>query len=330
MKNIGRYLFAGVMITTLSQIACKKDEDVDWSAAYLIINSSPCELDSKNEFNGKLQVKVEAEDKHMPFRERGSESFTFDRSHDLDPGLGVKFPIQLPEKKYAYTLSTTWSTPRCESCSACNAKCDNGPSHMFATTMSYTRNHPDENEITMFLTEQDPADICLCDDFACRTGGDTGGVSSTGGSSAGGTSGGSSAGGEGGRSDGGSTSEGGNGGQSESGGAASGGGGEAGAGGSVSVDPICGEDMVVVGQYATWCGLVNEHQTDDGTWVPDSDCSSGCYSNTVSYCQKFWPTSTTQVQLETPSSDIKVFKDAGCRNAYSGTGLAQYACCAPR
>jgi hypothetical protein len=342
MKNIARYLLAGVLVTTFSQVACKKKEDEGWYAAYLIINSSSCQLDSKNEFNGTLRVEVEAEEKRFPFRERGSRKFKFDRSNDLDPGLGVKFAIQLPDRKYAYWMSTNWSTPSCDSCSICDDKCGNSGSHIFSSRdrQIYTESHADENEVSVFLTDKGPEEICICEYLACRTGDNSGGASSTGGSSAGGASGGGSAGGVGGSSDGGSPGDAGSGGESASGGSGSGGdtgaggaidsGGESGAGGSVSVDPLCGQGMDVVGQYATWCGKVNVHQTDDGTWVSDSDCTSGCNINTVSYCQKFWPTSTTQVALEKPSSDNKVFEDWGCSSGFASPGQAQYACCAPR
>ncbi len=103
--------------------------------------------------------------------------------------------------------------------------------------------------------------------------------------------------------------------------------GAAGAGGDAPIDPICGAGMVVVGQFATWCGLVNTHTLPGGGWAPDSDCSSGCNVNDVEYCKKFWPEAVSEVAV--PPSETKAFPQAGCGMSYSGAGQNQYACCAP-
>ena len=90
----------------------------------------------------------------------------------------------------------------------------------------------------------------------------------------------------------------------------------------------CPAGTDLVGQYATWCGKVNVH-TQGSSWVPDSDCSSGCNINTVNYCKRFWPGATVQQVLPAPSSDTKPFQTAGCNRSYPAVGQAQYACCAP-
>ena len=66
----------------------------------------------------------------------------------------------------------------------------------------------------------------------------------------------------------------------------------------------------------------------------DTDCSSGADVNTVSYCQKFWPTTTKQVQLASVSSDAKPFTSGGgvsptCGGVALYPGQNQFACCAP-
>lgn len=103
-------------------------------------------------------------------------------------------------------------------------------------------------------------------------------------------------------------------------------GGAAGAGGTTN-DPVCGAGMELVGEFATWCGLVNTHTDGLGGWITDSDCTSGCDVNDLNYCQKFWPSSTSIVEVS--PSGTKTFFDAGCNLNYNGAGFNQYACCAP-
>ncbi|MBK6694040.1 MAG: hypothetical protein IPG50_17815 [Myxococcales bacterium] len=96
----------------------------------------------------------------------------------------------------------------------------------------------------------------------------------------------------------------------------------------------CADGFVPVGTYSTWSGKVNVHRAVNGAWEVDSDCSSGANVNTVSYCQKFWPASTSQVAV-TVEAGNKPFTAGGgsaptCGGAYPGVGQVQYACCAPR
>jgi hypothetical protein len=117
------------------------------------------------------------------------------------------------------------------------------------------------------------------------------------------------------------------GGQAAGGVSAGGAGGEGGQ--AIHVDPVCGVGLVQVGAYSLWCGKVNMHTDELGTWVPDPDCTSGCNVNGVGYCQKFYPTATgiaAIAQLET-----KDWKNAGCAESTpDGPGISgQAACCAP-
>jgi hypothetical protein len=122
------------------------------------------------------------------------------------------------------------------------------------------------------------------------------------------------------------------------GGGAGGAGGAGGEGGEPGViDPICGLNMVKVGEYSLWCGKVNEHLDAQGVWQPDADCSSGCNVTGVSYCQKFYPTATAIATV--PQLGIKDWKNAGFVSGQSGAcndsapdsvGISgQAACCAP-
>jgi hypothetical protein len=130
-------------------------------------------------------------------------------------------------------------------------------------------------------------------------------------------------------------------GQSMGGAAGEAAGGAAGAGGAggepAVIDPICGVNMVQVGEYSLWCGKVNQHTVSPGTWQTDADCTSGCNVTGVSYCQKFYPTATAVVAV--PQVGTKDWKNAGFVSGQSGecndsapdaAGISgQAACCAP-
>jgi hypothetical protein len=98
----------------------------------------------------------------------------------------------------------------------------------------------------------------------------------------------------------------------------------------------CGAGFVQIGEYATWQGKVNVHRATGGTWSVDTDCTSGADVNTVGYCQKFWPTTTKQVQLGAVTPDTKPFTSGGGVSPSCGgvappgyPGQSQFACCAP-
>jgi len=124
----------------------------------------------------------------------------------------------------------------------------------------------------------------------------------------------------------------------ESAGGAGGVAGNGGAGGEAPfVDPVCGVNLVQVGQYALWCGKVNEHTDSQGAWQPDADCTSGCNVTGVVYCQKFYPTATAIVAVAQVGT--KDWKNAGFVSGQSGAcndsvgdgpgNAGQVACCAP-
>ncbi|MDB4998666.1 MAG: hypothetical protein JWM74_6098 [Myxococcaceae bacterium] len=105
---------------------------------------------------------------------------------------------------------------------------------------------------------------------------------------------------------------------------------------SSTTSGACGAGFVEIGEYATWSGKVNVHRPTAGAWSVDTDCTSGANVNTVSYCQKFWPTTTKQVQLGAVTSDTKPFTSGGGVSPACGgvappgyPGQNQFACCAP-
>jgi hypothetical protein len=115
-------------------------------------------------------------------------------------------------------------------------------------------------------------------------------------------------------------------------------GGGGGAGGEAPfVDPVCGVNMVQVGEYSLWCGKVNQHKDANGDWQTDADCSSGCNIKELTYCKKYYPTATKFVAVA--QVGIKDWKNAGFVSGQSGecndsvgdgVGISgQAACCAP-
>lgn len=101
-----------------------------------------------------------------------------------------------------------------------------------------------------------------------------------------------------------------------------------------AVTGSCPAGYTQLGAYATWYGKVNVHRATGGTWLVDTDCSSGADVNTVAYCKKFWPASIMQVQLAAVSSDPKPFTSGGgsapaCGGLALSAGQLEMACCAP-
>ncbi len=94
--------------------------------------------------------------------------------------------------------------------------------------------------------------------------------------------------------------------------------------------PYCGDDICnggetgesclrdchasgpVLGRFARYCGKVNSHTSPDGTWTWDQDCSSGCNSGGLAYCQKFWPSSINIRRVPVSSKPNNVWANAGC------------------
>ena len=101
-----------------------------------------------------------------------------------------------------------------------------------------------------------------------------------------------------------------------------------------AVTGACPSGYTQLGAYATWYGKVNVHRATGGTWLVDTDCTSGADVNTVAYCKKFWPASIMQVQLAAVSPDPKPFTSGGgsapaCGGLALSAGQLEMACCAP-
>ena len=104
--------------------------------------------------------------------------------------------------------------------------------------------------------------------------------------------------------------------------------------GDAAVTGACPSGYTQLGAYATWYGKVNVHRATGGTWLVDTDCTSGADVNTVAYCKKFWPASIMQVQLAAVSPDPKPFTSGGgsapaCGGLALSAGQLEMACCAP-
>ncbi len=80
----------------------------------------------------------------------------------------------------------------------------------------------------------------------------------------------------------------------------------------------------VLGRFATWCGKVNVH-TENGEWVVDSDCLSGCEKNDIDYCRKFWP-ETDEIREVSVSDTMKPFMGSYCDSTYYSKGHHEYKC----
>ncbi|WNG44831.1 hypothetical protein F0U60_12560 [Archangium minus] len=68
----------------------------------------------------------------------------------------------------------------------------------------------------------------------------------------------------------------------------------------------------VLGRFARYCGKVNIHQSAGGAWTSDADCSSGCNLGGLSYCQKFWPATTSVRQVAVTAKPNNVWNTGGC------------------
>jgi len=91
----------------------------------------------------------------------------------------------------------------------------------------------------------------------------------------------------------------------------------------------CPNGLKPLGIYVLYCGKVNLHRDyNSSTWVTDPDCTSGCDVNTVAYCQKFWPTVTTQVEIPV-SPELKPFENRYCKPTTPAVGGPAFLCCAP-
>ncbi|MEQ9501685.1 MAG: LamG-like jellyroll fold domain-containing protein [Deltaproteobacteria bacterium] len=98
--------------------------------------------------------------------------------------------------------------------------------------------------------------------------------------------------------------------------------------GTNNVKMGCGVGYTEVGRFSTWWGKVNTHRDLGGPWEVDSDCTSGANLDDVTYCQKFWPTSTHLYRTER-SPHLKPFATAYCGGTYPHVGQREFVCCEP-
>jgi len=83
---------------------------------------------------------------------------------------------------------------------------------------------------------------------------------------------------------------------------------------TVRVSPI------TLGQIAQWSGKVNLHRDPNGQWATDPDGSSGANIAPLTYCQKFFPQSTSATSAG--SMYISGWRNYGNSGSFNGTGTA--------
>ena len=75
-----------------------------------------------------------------------------------------------------------------------------------------------------------------------------------------------------------------------------------------------------------WQGKVNTRRDSGGTWTYDRDCSSGAEIDPLTYCQKFYPTTTSVTTVEVSTKPALLWNTASCNQQYSGNGLQEWTC----
>lgn len=76
----------------------------------------------------------------------------------------------------------------------------------------------------------------------------------------------------------------------------------------------CSVTPLLLGRIARYCGKVNiTMPTGTGQWTPDPDCTSGCnVGGGLAYCRRFWPNTTSVVQVPVSAKPNNVWRNAGC------------------
>jgi hypothetical protein len=87
---------------------------------------------------------------------------------------------------------------------------------------------------------------------------------------------------------------------------------------------------IVVGRTSYWQGKVNVH-TDptSSVWVKDNDCTSGAGIDPLTYCKKFYPTTTSVTSVPVSKKPPLIWNTAGCGQQYSSDGIQEWTCNAP-
>jgi hypothetical protein len=84
-----------------------------------------------------------------------------------------------------------------------------------------------------------------------------------------------------------------------------------------------------LGRVALWTGKVNIHKSPGGSWVHDTNCSSGSTEPLLAYCKKYWPTTSGVARVPVTTKGGAPWRAAGCAGLYAGNGEDEYACLPP-
>ncbi|PTL80261.1 hypothetical protein DAT35_30190 [Vitiosangium sp. GDMCC 1.1324] len=81
-----------------------------------------------------------------------------------------------------------------------------------------------------------------------------------------------------------------------------------------------------VGRISYWYGKVNVHKAPGGSWLKDSDCTSGADIDPLTYCRKFFPGTTSVTEVSVTAKPDNLWNTASCAQVYSGNGLREWTC----
>jgi len=95
----------------------------------------------------------------------------------------------------------------------------------------------------------------------------------------------------------------------------------------VGVDgPTDAPAVAELGRISYWAGKVNIHRPFGGEWAWDPDCSSGSTIVVLTYCQKWFPMTTTVTQVTLTLKTTPLWQNAGCGAVYVYDGQKEYTC----
>jgi hypothetical protein len=80
------------------------------------------------------------------------------------------------------------------------------------------------------------------------------------------------------------------------------------------------------GRISYWSGKVNAHLTTASVWTKDTDCSSGADITPLTYCQKFYPATTSVTSVTVTTKPALLWNTGGCGQQYSGDGQQEWTC----
>jgi hypothetical protein len=79
-------------------------------------------------------------------------------------------------------------------------------------------------------------------------------------------------------------------------------------------------------RIAYWPGKVNAHRDSGGNWVKDADCTSGANLDPLTYCQKFYPATTSVTAVAVTTKPALLWNTAGCGAQYTSNGHSEWTC----